>query len=420
MEKTKKTFWQRIKNMGPGAIVTAAVVGPGTVTSCGLAGYNFGYSLGWALLFSVVAMAIMQRMTSKIGLVAGIGLADGIREAFRQSPWRIPLSILIIIAIFCGNCAYEAGNIVGAATGVSIMIGDHRVILCLIISAAALGLVLTGSIKYISNVLTGLVFLMAVVFLVTAIIVKPDLGALVTGMFAPTLPSGSQLTAIALIGTTLVPYCLYLHASTSASKKAADPDMDVDDALVDATYDSVTNAILTAVISISIMIVGCSLALRGETVAAVNDLAVGLEPLAGTWAKAIFALGIFAAGISSAATAPLAATYVITGILGWSTDLRDKKFRIIAAIVFALGCVVAILGGTPTSIITMAQAINGIALPLSVCLVVYVSSRSAILQQYVNKAVLNVLGLLVLVITLFMAYRTFVVYAPQIAAWFGF
>ena len=266
----------------------------------------------------------------------------------------------------------------------------------------------------------GLVFLMAVVFLITAIIVKPDLGALITGMFAPTLPSGAQLTAIALIGTTLVPYCLYLHASTSASKKATDPDMDLDDALVDAAYDSVTNAILTAVISISIMIVGCSLALRGETVVAVNDLAAGLEPLAGTWAKAIFALGIFAAGISSAATAPLAATYVITGILGWSTDLRDKKFRIIATVVFVLGCVVAILGGTPTSIITMAQAINGIALPLSVCLVVYVSSRSAILKQYVNKAVLNVLGLLVLVITLFMAYRTFVVYAPQIAAWFGF
>ena len=60
--------------MGPGAVVTAAVVGPGTVTTCGLAGFNYGFALAWALLFSVIAMAIIQRMTGKIGLVAGMGL----------------------------------------------------------------------------------------------------------------------------------------------------------------------------------------------------------------------------------------------------------------------------------------------------------------------------------------------------------
>lgn len=415
---TKKTFVQRMKNMGPGAIVTAAVVGPGTVTSCGLAGYNFSFALAWALLFSVIAMAIMQRMTGKIGLVSGLGLSDAIRVAFQTSVWRIPLTVLIIIALFCGNCAYQAGNVVGAATGVSIVFGDHRLIYCLLISAAALALVLSGSIKYISKVLTGIVFLMAIVFLITAIIVKPDMGALLAGLFSPSIPSGATLTAIALIGTTLVPYCLYLHASTCASKKAAAPDMDVDDALVDNTYDSVSNAILTLIISVSIMVVGCSLALRGETVTGVADLAGGLEPLAGAFAKGFFALGIFAAGISSATTAPLAATYVITGILGWSTDLKDKKFRIIAFVVFAIGCVVAILGGTPTNIITIAQAINGVALPLSVCMVIYVANKSGILNQYVNKTVMNVLGSLVLVITLFMAYRTFVVYAPKIVAWF--
>ncbi|MGE4276093.1 MAG: Nramp family divalent metal transporter [Lawsonibacter sp.] len=415
---TKKTFIQRIKNMGPGAIVTAAVVGPGTVTSCGLAGYKFSFALAWALLFSVIAMAIMQRMTGKIGLVSGLGLSDAIREAFKDSGWRIPLSALIIIALFCGNCAYQAGNVVGAATGVSIMFGDHRLLYCLIISAAALALVLSGSIKYIAKVLTGIVFFMAIVFLFTAIIVKPDMGALLAGLFTPSIPDGATLTAIALIGTTLVPYCLYLHASTSASKKATTPDMDVDDALVDNTYDSVTNAVLTAIISVSIMVVGCSLALRGETVTGVADLAAGLEPLAGVAAKSIFSLGIFAAGISSATTAPLAATYVITGILGWSTDLKDKKFRIIAVVVFALGCVVAILGGTPTNIITIAQAINGVALPLSVCMVIYVVNKSSILNKYVNKTAMNVLGALVLIITLFMAYRTFVVYAPKIVAWF--
>lgn len=411
----KKTVWQRIKNMGPGAIVTAAVVGPGTVTTCGLSGYGFGYSLAWALLFSVIAMVIMQFMTSKIGIVGGVGLADAIHKVFAKSPFRVPLFLLLIVAIFCGNCAYQAGNVVGASVGLGIVFGPYRTLFCIIISGTALALVLSGNIKYIANVLTGLVFLMAVVFLITAIIVGADAGTLLKGLFVPSIPSGSLLNAIGLIGTTLVPYCLYLHASTTASEKIVDKE----EALIDAKYDSVVNAILTAIISVSIMVVGYSLFLRGESVKGVADLAMGLEPLAGAGAKAIFAIGIFAAGISSATTAPLAATYVITGILGWSTDLKDKRFRTITTIVFVLGCVVAIMGGTPTNIITIAQAINGVALPLSVLLVVYVANDVGVLGSYKNTAILNLEGMAVVVITLFMAYRTFMVYAPKMVQMIG-
>lgn len=304
---------------------------------------------------------------------------------------------------------------VGASVGLGIVFGPYRTLFCIIISGTALALVLSGNIKYIANVLTGLVFLMAVVFLITAIIVGADMGALLKGLFVPSIPSGSLLNAIGLIGTTLVPYCLYLHASTTASEKVVDKE----EALIDAKYDSVTNAILTAIISVSIMVVGYSLFLRGESVKGVADLAMGLEPLAGAGAKAIFAIGIFAAGISSATTAPLAATYVITGILGWSTDLKDKRFRTITTIVFILGCVVAIMGGTPTNIITIAQAINGVALPLSVLLVVYVANDVGVLGSYKNTAILNVEGMAVVVITLFMAYRTFMVYAPKMVQMIG-
>ena len=104
--------------------------------------------------------------------------------------------------------------------------------------------------------------------------------------------------------------------------------------------------------------------------------------------------------------------------MGWSTDLKDTKFRIIAVVVFAIGCIAAIMGGTPTDIITIAQAFNGVVLPLSVCMVAWIATRSEILGKYVNGAVLNVLSVVVLIITLVMAYRTFVVYAPQIVAMF--
>lgn len=401
-----KSFFERLKAMGPGAVVAAAVVGPGTVTACGLVGFKFSYSLSWALVFSVIAMVILQRMTAKIGLVTGNGLAESIHSTFRDSWLRVPLFGLLLGAIFIGNCAYQAGNVVGASTGISILFGNHRTLYCIIISGIALALVMSGSIKYVSKVLTGLVFLMAIVFFITAIIVKPDMGALINGMFVPSIPDGATLNSIALIGTTLVPYCLYLHASTTAEKKKANMQLDLDDALVDSMYDSILNAVLTAVISISIVIVGASLALRGETVSAVSDLAKGLEPSAGVFGKVIFSIGIFAAGISSSITAPLAATYVITGIMGWSTDLKDNRFRIIVAIVFIISCIAAILGGTPTAIITFAQAFNGVALPISICVLTFIAAKSKVLDQYVNSKVINILSIFVFIISIFMAYRT--------------
>ena len=281
----KKTLWQRLKNMGPAAIVSAALIGPGTVTTSGLTGCNFGFALVWAVLFSVIAMVITQRMTGKIGLHTGIGLAAAIRKVYHGKAAYWPLAVLLILSFFVSNCAYQASNIVGAASGAAVLFGDHRALYCIIISAAALALVLSGSIKYISNVLTVVVFLMVVLFLATAIVVKPDVGAILKGMFIPSIPSGAQMTAIALIGTTMTPYCLYLHSDTHASEKLENPGVDVNDALVDNTLASIVNAMAMLCVTTSIMVVGHALALNGGSISTVTDLADGLKPLIGSAAS---------------------------------------------------------------------------------------------------------------------------------------
>ncbi len=416
----KKTFFQRLKHMGPAAIVSAALIGPGTVTTSGLSGCNFGFALVWAVFFSVLAMIITQRMTGKIGLETGMGLAAAIRKVFfKKKAVFWPIAILLILSFFVSNCAYQASNLAGAASGASVMFGEHRALFCIIITALAMGLVLTGSIKYISNVLTVIVFAMVILFVITAIVVKPDLGALFHGMFIPSIPNGAQMTAIALIGTTMTPYCLYLHSDTHASEKLENPGMDVDDNLIDNTYASVINALVMLCVSSSIMVVGNALAQNGGSISAVTDLARGLEPLVGSAAEIIFAIGIFCAGISSAVCAPLAATYIISGILGWSTDLKDKRFRLVTIFVFVVGCIFAIFGGAPTTIITTAQAIGGVALPISIILVLIVSNDKELLGDRTNGKALNILTGLVFIITLFMSYRTFSTTIPSILSWFA-
>ena len=221
----KKTFWSRIKEVGPGAVVAAAFIGPGTVTSCFTSGASYGTTLLWAILFSTISVIIMQTMSSRLGIVTQKGLGEALRAKFTSKISRILLAILVISAIFIGNVAYETGNVSGSVLGIqaisaSLDNSTWKIILALILGIIAFVLLFSGSYKYIEKFLTGLVVIMGLIFLVCAFAVKPDWGQVFKNLFVPSVPEGnnSWMTVAALMGTTVVPYNIYLHASSSAKK----------------------------------------------------------------------------------------------------------------------------------------------------------------------------------------------------------
>ena len=134
-------------------------------------------------------------------------------------------------------------------------------------------------------------------------------------------------------------------------------------------------------------------------------MAVALQPLLGSWATVMFGIGLFAAGISSALTAPLAAAFASTGILGWDEDLKNKKFKIFWIIVLAFGIfATCVLGASPTEIILFAQAANAFLLPITGILLLIVANDKNIMKDYNNKLWFNIL--VVLVIGLFIVIAT--------------
>lgn len=145
-------FMQRLKNIGPGALVAAAFIGPGTVTSCSTSGANYGYTLLWAMLLSVVSVIIMQSMAARLGIVSGVGLGEALRTKFTGKTARVLLAVLVISAVFVGNVAYETGNLSGAVLGLQTAFpglsgGGVKIALALILGAAAFGLLWSGSYK---------------------------------------------------------------------------------------------------------------------------------------------------------------------------------------------------------------------------------------------------------------------------------
>lgn len=393
------------KNIGPGTLVAAAFIGPGTVTLCTLAGVNFGFNLLWAMVLSIVATIVLQEMAARLGIISQKGLSEIIRSEIKNPIINRLMILLILSAIVIGNASYEAGNISGGILGLETILGEIKVslgsfdlnILTLLIGVIAFVLLYIGNYKFLERALITLVVLMSVSFVITAIITKPDFIEIIKGAFVPSSPEGSLFMIIGLIGTTVVPYNLFLHASLVKEKWNKKEDLKA------VRKDTVISIILGGLVSMAIMISAASI-IDGEINNAA-DLAKSLAPLYGDFAKYFLAIGLFAAGITSAITAPLAAAYVVKGCFGWKAGLKSAKFRLIWGTILLLGVVFSSLGFKPIEIIKFAQVANGILLPVIAGVLLWVVNKKAVLGNYTNSTLQNILGFVIVIATIFLGLR---------------
>ncbi len=388
-----------LKNIGPGVLVAAAFIGPGTVTVCTLAGVDFGTSLLWALLLAMGATMILQEMSARIGLVTGHGLADVIRTELRPAWLRYAVIILVLGAIIVGNTAYEAGNIGGAVLGVEALIGTkYSVWYPWIIGFSAAALLWQGSYKALEKVFVSLVLLMSISFLLAALLTGPVLVDILEALFVPAVPEGSILTIIALVGTTVVPYNLFLHASLVNEKWKGQQGLQA------ARVDTVVSIALGGLVSMSIIVAAS--AIDSESIRDAADLAKGLEPLFGSAAKYCMGIGLFAAGITSSITAPLAAAYVAQSVFGWQGGLQSVRFRATWGIILFLGVVSLSSGIRPIEIIRFAQVANGMLLPIVAVFLFWVVNRTKLLGKQTNNLWQNILVILIIGLSLILGLKS--------------
>lgn len=385
------------RSVGPGALVAAAFIGPGTVTTATLAGVHYGFALLWALTFSVIATLVLQEMAARLGLVTGAGLGEAVRRRFEGTGARWLAVGLVIAAIAFGNAAYETGNLLGAGLGAESVFGGGITGWAVLAGAVAAVLLWIGSYRAVERVLVTLVVLMSLTFLATAIVIGPPLLALLRGMFMPRVPSAGMMVAVGLIGTTVVPYNLFLHAAAVREKWSGPEDLPV------ARVDLTVAIILGGVVSMAI--VATSAAMPHGDIRNAADMAAQLEPLLGRWAGVFFATGLLAAGLTSAITAPLAAAYATAGALGWPRDLRDRRLRGVWLVVLGAGVLFAATGVKPVPAILFAQVANGILLPAVAAFLLLAVNDRRWMGEKVNGTLANVLGAAVVLVTLGLGLR---------------
>jgi Mn2+/Fe2+ NRAMP family transporter len=331
------------------SVIAAAFIGPGTVTTAASAGAGYGPQLLWALTFSTVACLVLQEASARLTIVSGRDLGQAIRERFTRGGQLVPSAVLGAVVLGCA--AYQAGNLLGGVAGAMLATGLPRGGLTVAAGGLTFTLLFLGTTRSVSRVLGGFVAVMGVAFLVTAVRLGPDPSAVVRGALLPSLPPGSPLLVMGLIGTTVVPYNLFLGSGIARGQT-----------LEELRFGLSVAVVLGGLISMGVLVVGTAV----EPPLLFETLGHALRQRMGGWAESAFAYGLLAAGLSSAITAPLAAAVTARSLLapeGKAWSERSFSFRAVWLLVLATGMGFALADVKPIPAIILAQALNGVLLP---------------------------------------------------------
>ncbi len=388
---------------GPGVLTVAAFIGPGTVTACTLAGAEFGFALIWTLVFATLATMILQDMTARLGAGAQTGLGQALMQDMQGRLGKAGFGLLIFGALFIGNSAYEGGNLTGAALGLDAIFAGQGpgqggwVLLVALLSGLV---VLVGRYAVLEKILIGLVVIMSASFLISAAVIRPDPGLFLSGL-QPRLPAGATLTAMALIGTTIVPYNLFLHAAAAKQKWPGEG------GVRQARQDSALSIGLGGLLSILILSTAATALFGRElSVRSAADMALAIEPVFGVSARYLLGIGLFAAGLTSAITAPMATAFAMSEVLGVGAARQRLAFRATALSVVLIGAVIGLSGIRPVHLILIAQIANGLLLPIIAVFLLRLMNRATVLGAHRNRWRANLAGVGVILLTVGLGARS--------------
>ena len=397
----RKNFFR----LGPGILITAAFIGPGTLTVCTIVGVNSGMLLLWAILFSVIITIISQNIVAKISWETKKGLAQVLLEHSKTPLKKWSLIILLISAIFFGNSAYEAGNITGAKIGLQQIIESKffdltgfdilPLIICFLISA----IYLMGGSEIIKKILLVIVVLMSFSFIFAAIITKPDFLSILNGLFIPRFNVNQLTLLLSVIGTTIVPYNLFLHSALVKSMSSVTDFKQI-------RMDTIISVSIGGLISLCIVMVAANSGLK--SVQSVSDLGISLSPIYGELSEYLISIGLFGAGLSSAITAPLAASYVVSECFDWKQ--RENRSKYIFLFVLITGTIFSSLGLNPIVIIQLAQIFNGLLLPIIGLFLLLLVTSNKLKGYFKNQILIKTCLTFIIVFYIFLGLKNFAVF----------
>ena len=386
-KKTRPRALLVLAAMGPGIVTAMAGNDAGGISTYSTAGANFGFGTLWVIPIMCIMLTLVELTAAKMGAVTGKGFAALIRERF-----GIRAAAFAMAALLIGNIATTFSEFAGIASGME-MFGVSRFFSVPVAAVAVWLLIVGGSYKRVQNVFMAL-SLVFLTYVVAAFMAGPDWEEAALATFVPQMEGSAAYLSlvIAMIGTTIAPWMMFFNQS-NVVEKGMDPS-DLPLQRVDVISGTVAAC---AVAWFIIVTTGSVLFPQGIQIDSAADAAQALEPFAGHYAKALFAIGLISASFLAACVLPLTTAFVICEAFGWEAGVSFKwreapLFKGIFTAVIVGGAVVVLVPNLNLlQMMLTSQFVNGVILPILLAFMALIASDARIMGSYRLKRVGQIL-----------------------------
>lgn len=397
----KRRWWPYLAAIGPGLLAANAGNDAGGIATYASAGAHYGYDLLWVLVLVFIGVGVVQEMAARLGAVTGKGFADLVRENF-----SIRITALIMLTLLIANTGIIISEFVGIAAAAELF-GVSRYIAVPVAAFLVWFMITAGSYSGVEKILIALstVFL---AYIASAILVAPSTESIMSGL-VPQTPRGADeiMLIVALVGTTISPY-MQLYVQSSVVEKGTTPQE-----LRYTRVDVYAGTILAGIVAVCILIAtAATLHPAGISVESAEDAALALAPIAGDFAKYLFAIGLLGASLLAAGVLPLATTYMLSESLGFERGVSRSwqeapVFMGMFTVLIVLGAAVSLIPGLPLiDVLVGVYVLNGLLLPIALIAIMSLITNKELMGEYVSTPLQRGIAwvIVILVSTLSLVY----------------
>lgn len=388
-----------LKYIGPGLLVTVGFIDPGNWASNFAAGSEFGYTLLWVVTLSTIMLIALQHNVAHLGIVTGLCLSEA---ATKYTPsW---VSRPIIGSAVLASISTSMAEILGSAIALQMLFGIPIVWGAVITVITVTILLFSNTYKRMERAIIGFVSVIGLSFIYELFLVDVDWAQAAKGWVVPTVPQGSLLIIMSVLGAVVMPHNLFLHSEIVQSREInKHGKKDIERALHYEFFDTLFSMIVGwAINSAMILLAATTFYQHGTEVTDLTQAKDLLTPLLGNNAGNIFAIALLMAGISSTITSGMAAGSIFAGMFSESYNSRDPHSVVGIAISYGVSLLVILFIGDPFKGLLVSQMVLSLQLPFTVFLQVSLTSSKKVMGQYANRRWNTVLlyGLAVIVTVL--------------------
>lgn len=370
------------KYIGPGLLVTVGFIDPGNWASNFAAGADFGYSLLWVITLSTIMLIVLQHNVAHLGIVTGLCLSEA---ATKYTPKWVSRPILGTAVL--ASISTSLAEILGGAIALE-MLFDIPIIWGSLLTAFFVTIMLfTNSYKRIERSIIAFVSVIGLSFLYELFLVDIDWPLAARSWVTPSIPEGSLLVIMSVLGAVVMPHNLFLHSEVVQSREYnKQDDASIRKLLKYEFYDTLFSmGVGWAINSAMILLAAATFFANHIGVEELQQAKSLLEPLLGNQAATIFALALLMAGISSTVTSGMAAGSIFAGMFGESYHVKDVHSRVGILLSLGIALVVILFIENPFQGLIISQMILSVQLPFTIFLQVGLTSSKRVMGQYANS-----------------------------------